>query len=406
MKHILLAATFCSSLACMPAEAREFVLSDWQTGSRVGDWSISSAEMGITTDSPFTVSKRLLHGGKQEGVELIEVDNGRMKFSIIPTRGMNIFRVSSGDVTLGWSSPVKEIVNPAFIELESRGGLGWLDGFNEWMVRCGFEWAGHPGMDNGRLLSLHGRVGNTPASEVVVVIDDEPPHRIRVRGKVVEKVFKFADYETWTEVSTEPGSVSLQISDTLTNLSDYEREFQIIYHGNFGPPLLEEGSAFVAPVKQVTPFNDGAAKGVDTWTTYQGPTKNYGEQVFNVVPYATDSGSTTVMLHNKVGDRGIKISYDVNQLPFFTLWKNTDTMKEGYVTGLEPGTGYAYNRSVERKFGRVPKLAGGASRSFTLDYTILFGGEDVSAVAREISAIQGERKTQVDPEPQAQPNKE
>jgi len=319
---------------------------------------------------------------------------------------MNIFQVSSGDVTLGWRSPVREIVNPAYIELESRGGLGWLDGFNEWMVRCGFEFAGHPGMDNGKLLSLHGRVGNTPASEVVVVIDDEPPHRIRVRGKVVEKVFKFADYETWTEISTEPGSVSLQISDTLTNLSDYEREFQVIYHGNFGPPLLEEGSAFVAPVKQVTPFNDDAAKGVDTWTTYLGPTKNYGEQVFNVVSYADDDGSTTVMLHNRAGDRGIKVGYNVNQLPFFTLWKNTDTMKEGYVTGLEPGTGYAYNRSVERNFGRVPKLAGGASRSFTLDYTILFGSEDISAVAREISAIQGQRKTQVDAEPQAQPNKQ
>lgn len=291
----------------------------------------------------------------------------------------------------------------AYINLESRGGLGWLDGFNEMLVRCGFEFAGHPGMDNGKLLTLHGRTGNTPASKVVVIIDDKPPHRIRVRGKVVEKVFKFLDYEVWTEISTEPGSATFQISDTLTNLGDYEREYQVIYHGNFGPPLLEKGSVFVAPVKQVTPFNDIAAKDVNTWTTYLGPTRNYGEQVFNVVPYANDAGSTTVMLHNKAADRGIKISYKVDELPRFNLWKNTDTMKEGYVTGLEPATSFAYNRSIERKFGRVPKLASGASRSFTLDYTILFTKEHVSTVAQEISDIQGLRKTQVDTKPQAQP---
>ena len=44
-------------------------------------------------------------------------------------------------------SPVKEVVHPSHIDLESRGGLGWLEGFNEWMVRCGLEFAGHPGTD-------------------------------------------------------------------------------------------------------------------------------------------------------------------------------------------------------------------------------------------------------------------
>ena len=44
-------------------------------------------------------------------------------------------------------SPVEEIVHPKYIDLESRGGLGWLEGFNEWMVRCGLEFAGHPGED-------------------------------------------------------------------------------------------------------------------------------------------------------------------------------------------------------------------------------------------------------------------
>ena len=268
------------------------------------------------------------------------------------------------------------------------------------LVRCGFEWAGHPGMDNGKLLTLHGRAGNTPAAKVVVVIDDQPPHRIRVRGRVDEQTFKFVDYRMWTEISTEPGSAGFRINDTLTNRGDYEREFQIIYHGNFGPPLLQEGSVFEAPVKQVTPFNDYAAKDIATWTTYRGPTKNYDEQVYNVVPFADGNGFTTVLLRDKAGYCGVKLRYNVGELPYFTLWKNTDTERQGYVTGLEPGTGYAYNRSIERTFGRVPKLAAGASRSFTLDYTILSKSEDVAAVEKEIAGIRNGRQTQVETQPQ------
>jgi Domain of unknown function (DUF4432) len=402
MKQIIWSVLVSPLLALFPAMtmARDFVLSDAEAASRIDEWSVSSTDIGIAADPPFSVKKRILHGGKQEGVELIEIDNGRTTISIIPTRGMSVFRVRGGDITLGWNSPVKQIVNPAFIELDSRGGLGWLDGFNEWLVRCGFEWAGHPGIDNDKLLTLHGRAGNTPASKVVVVIDDQPPHRIRVRGKVDEQVFKFVDYEVWTELSTEPGSRSFRVSDTLNNRGDYEREFQIIYHANFGPPLLQEDSMLEAPVKQVTPFNDYAAKEVATWAMYRGPTRDFDEQVYNLVLFADPNDFTTVMLRSKAGDRGVKLRYNVAELPHFTLWKNTDTEKQGYVTGLEPGTGYAYNRSIERNFGRVPKLPAGASRSFTLDYTILTTTTDVATVAKEIAGIRSGRQTQVDSQPQ------
>lgn len=389
-------------MSSLSAHTHEFVLSDSHVGSRVEDWSISSSDLGVTTGPAFTVRKRSLHGGKQEGVELVEIDNGAMTITVIPTRGMGIYKVHSQDVTLGWDSPVEEIVNPAFIELESRGGLGWLDGFNEMLVRCGYEWTGHPGMDEGRLLSLHGRAGNTPASPVVVIIDDEPPHRIRVRGQVNEKVFKFVNFEASTEISTEPGSKSFQINDTLTNQADYPHEYGIIYHGNFGPPLLGEGSEFVAPVKSVAPFNDYAAKDMGSWTTYLRPTKDYGEQVFNIVPYADADGSTSVMLRNAAGDRGVKLEYDTKTLPYFTLWKNTDTETEGYVTGLEPGTGYAYTRAIEREGGRVLTLPPGGSRTFLLTYMILSGEEDISAAAEAISAIKGQQETDVRSQPSAQ----
>jgi len=374
---------------------REFVILE-TPDERAKGWSVSSADLGLATAAFFTIRKQTLHGGRQEGVELIEVDQGVLKLTIIPTRGMSLYKVFSGEIELGWSSPVKEIVNPAYVELESRGGLGWLDGFNEFLVRCGVEWCGHPGMDNGRLLTLHGRVANIPATDVRVTIEEAPPHRIRVGGRVSEQTFKFADYELWAEVSTEPGKASFQISDTLTNRSDYEREFQLLYHANFGPPLLEQGARLVAAVKQVAPLDDYAGKSISTWSEYLGPTKNFGEHVFLLVPFTRPEGTTMVMLKNAAGERGVRVDYETKNLPYFSLWKNTDTMKEGYVTGLEPSTSYPYNRSVERKAGRVPKLAAGASKSFEVGYQILFTKAEVDAVEKEIVALQAQRPTTIE----------
>lgn len=375
----------------MAAAPYEFVLSS-ATSVAQGDWEVTSTQLGIKTAIPFAVRQRRLHGGRQEGVDLIEIDNGRMQVAVIPTRGMSLYKATVDDVTLGWSSPVTEIVNPAFINLENRGGLGWLDGFNELMVRCGVEWAGHPGVDQGRLLTLHGRIGNIPASRVTVVIDDVAPYRIYVRGVVAEQTFKFADFLLETELSTEPGSSQFRINDTLTNRADYEREFQIIYHGNFGPPLLGAGARLVAPTESVTPFDERAMAGLRDWATCSGPAAGFGEHVYMLTLHAGSDHRTAAMLRNASGDRAIRLDYDVRALPCFTLWKNTDTLREGYVAGLEPGTGFPSPRANERAFGRVPKLAAGTRRIFVVDYTVLRSAAEVAQTARYIEQLRDGRE--------------
>ena len=48
----------------------------------------------------------------------------------------------------------------------------------------------------------------------------------------------------------------------------------MIYHSNFGAPLLQQGTRFViGPNAAVTPFNADAAAELADWKTYKGPTK-------------------------------------------------------------------------------------------------------------------------------------
>ncbi|MDX5629310.1 MULTISPECIES: aldose 1-epimerase family protein [unclassified Brenneria] len=391
----LLALGISLALASWQLSAQTFVLTDAESSVEKGNWQIGSDALKIK-DQHFSIEQSVLHGGRQEGSKIITItsQNG-LKIVLSPSRGMDLLHVTGKDIRLGWHSPVDEVVNPNTINLESRGGVGWLEGFNEMMVRCGYEWTGHPVVDNGMIYTLHGRAGNTPASKVVVDVSETAPYQITVRGLLKENSFKKSNLETWTELRYVPGSESFTVHDVLTNKSDYVRDYQIIYHSNFSTPILEQGARFVAPVKEISPFNDYAKAGLKEWQTYLGPTKDFDEMVFNLTPYADKQGKTLAALFNRAGDKGVSIDFDTHQLPVLTLWKNTDTVKQGYVTGIEPGTSYAYPVTIEREQGRVKQLQPGQSTAFELTYSLLSSADAVQKTEQRVKAIQGDNKTTV-----------
>ena len=121
------------------------------------------------------------------------------------------------------------------------------------MCRCGLENNGHPGTDKfinnvgdeaEMELTLHGKIANIPASHVEVEVEQSPPYRIHLKGVVHETTFHGPKLTLATDLSTEPGSDSLRITDTVTNASASPQEVQLIYHTNYGRPLLEEGARF------------------------------------------------------------------------------------------------------------------------------------------------------------------
>ncbi|GAL58038.1 hypothetical protein EV102420_09_00700 [Pseudescherichia vulneris NBRC 102420] len=389
---IKLTLTVLALLISGQAAAKTWVLTSAEQSMDKGNWKISSSELNIK-DTAFSIEQKVLHGGKQEGSKILVITSqDGLTITLSPTRGMNLLHIEGFGAKMGWDSPVKEVVNPAFINLESRNGLGWLEGFNEMMVRCGYEWTGHPVTADGQIYTLHGKAGNTPASQVEVEVADAAPHEIRIRGLVKESTFKKADLQTMTELRYVPGSNSFSLHDVLTNHADYPHDYQIIYHSNFGMPILEEGARFLAPISSISPFNDYAKEGLKTWQTYAGPTKGFDEMVFNIQPLSGEDHQTLAAVVNKAGNKGAAIQFDTRQLPVLTLWKNTDTVNQGYVTGIEPGTNYAYPVTIEREQKRVKQLEPGASTQFDLTYTLLHSSEQVADVEKKIAAIQGETK--------------
>ena len=390
------------------ADPLRYVLTDTEQGIWLEDFELTAADAPEGAGQGWSVRKQTLRGGVQDGVDLITIDNGQLTIRVVPTRGMSILDVRQGDFRLGWESPVKELVHPGLVNLESRGGLGWLQGFNEWLVRCGLEFAGHPGTDevvdntgatSSVPLTLHGRIGNLPASRVELLIDREAPYRLRLRGVVHERWFMGAKLELATELSTVPGSDRLQIQDAVTNRGGTPQEYQLIYHANYGVPLLEENATVVAAAKRVAPMNEHAAKAIDHYDTYGKAEAGFVEEVFLVWPYADQTGHTRVMLQDAQGERAATIGWSTAELPYLTIWKNTAAAEDGYVTGLEPATGFPFNRGVERAAGRVPTLAAGETQTFTVEFGLHRGRDAVAREAAAIASIQDGRPTTVEEQP-------
>ena len=380
-----------------------FTLTDLAGGARAESFKLTGADLDMATPHAWSVARQALRGGRREGVDLIQLDNGALSLAIVPTRGMGIWRGDYRGSHLGWASPVLDgPVNPAFVHLADRGGLGWLDGFDELMVRCGLDNNGPPfgGPDGVTRHTLHGRIANIPAHHVSVHVDDAPPHAITVVGKVAESTLFHAQIEMTTTITTIPGSNRVTVLDEFVNLSDSPGEMQLLYHWNFGPPFLGEGSEFVAPVETLVPRDTRAAEGIEAWTTYGPPEPGFAEQAY----YAQlrgegPEGRTLAMLKAPGGERAVVLRFRKAQLPCFTLWKNTRGLREGYVTGLEPATNFPNPKPFESARGRVVPLApGGAFLAETI-LEVLDQDGAIAAVEGEIEALQSQGSAQIHPRP-------
>jgi hypothetical protein len=409
---ILLSLCACSARETMNAndsKPRRQLLIDADSNLHVEEWEIAASDVDPRSPHRWRVHKYTLHGGRQEGVDMVLVDNGVLRFTVVPTRGMNLWEARCGELRLGWDSPVTEVVHPHHVNLASRGGLGWLEGFAEWISRCGLESNGLPGEDQvvsntGEIvpvtLTLHGKINYLPARRLEVTIDPPPARRIRVAGVVDETMMFGPRLRLVTQISTEPGSKSLTISDRVENLGATPQEMQLLYHTNFGPPLLGEGARFLAPLKRATPRDARAAEGgMSGWNHYGPPQRGYVEQVYFLELAGDDEGRTEALLRNSNGELGVSLRFSLGELPCMTLWKNTAAREDGYVTGLEPGTNYPNLRATERQHGRVVVLGGGEAYRATLVVTALTSGEEVKECAGRIALAQESAEPVIDLKP-------
>ncbi len=127
---------------------------------------------------------------------------------------------------------------------------------------------------------------------------------------------------------------------------------------------------------------------MDTYDTYNGPVAGFAEQVYLYDPATDSAGRTLALLYNSTAERGAVVRFSRNELPCFTVWRNTGAVEDGYVTGLEPATNYPNFKSFERERGRVVVLPPGGRWECKWGLEIYDTAAGVAAVQAEIAKLQ------------------
>lgn len=341
-----------------------------------------------TKTTSWQVSQTTLQGGLSQGVDLVEINNGKMKLFVIPTRGMGIWRAELEDgKSLSWKSPNRGPVHPSFVPLYDPSGIGWLEGFDELIVRCGLESNGAPDFDQqGKLLyPLHGRIANRPAYRVEVVVDEQA-RTLTLRGYVEESRFHFQKLRLISTITTSFDSTSFAINDQVENFGGTPAEMQMLYHINVGEPFLKPGSKLVAAVQNLEPRDSGTSL-TENWKDFGPAVAGAAEDCFYVDLIADSHNETQVLLKNPDGSEGAAIRMNNQQLPCFAFWKNLVNGNDGYVTGLEPATNYPNPRSVESKAGRIIPLQPGETWSADITFDWLTNANEVSQRESTIDSL-------------------
>jgi hypothetical protein len=328
--------------------------------------------------------------GKASGVKGIDVNTGGgLGFTVLPGRGMDIPHAHYKGVNLNYFSGTG-IVSPAYFE---EPGLGWLRSFFVgFLTTCGITNAGAPSVDKGEPFGLHGRVSNAEAENISIEQEwKDNEFLITLKGTVRESKPFFENMSLTRKIETGLGWKRFRITDRVENKGFEPQPLMVLYHINFGFPLLSPTARVVGPIKKTEPRDEEARKdrGVEECLEFPHPQAGYQEKVFFHELGADKDGSTFIALLNRdIGNGmplGITLSFNRKQLPTLTEWK---MMRKGlYVLGLEPGVVHPLGRGSLREQDKLVFLEGQESHTMTIDFEIVDSLKEIDAVEKRALSL-------------------
>ena len=165
-----------------------------------------------------------------------------------------------------------------------------------------------------------------------------------------------------------PGQPGIAIRDVVRNLGGTPAPLMILYHCNFGWPLLSPDSEMTSPSTNIKPRDAAAEPGIHNWNRFDKSTPGYAEQVFFHYLDKSEKPLAASLVNKKLGF-GVELSFDSRTLPVLTEWKQ---MGHGeYVLGIEPGNSLPIGRVKARELSDLKMLAPDESVTFSLGFKII-----------------------------------
>lgn len=321
------------------------------------------------------IETSILDNGPGKGTRIAWVNTGAgLRYKVALDRAGDIIDAFYNQYSLAWLSH-GGLTAP---RPDANTGIEWLWSFpGGLLITCGLTHVGGPESDEYGERGLHGRISNLPARVESIVQPDLAAGKLGMSITVVVKQSRVfgPNLELRRTISGEIGEPTIRIRDVVTNLGNTPAPHMILYHCNFGWPLVDEGADIVYNGKCTSrglDMDNAIFNSKRNFKKCPGPIESHragGEGCGFIDAKADKKGICTVGLNNRKLGIALAMKYSKKQLPCLANWQHWGPGE--YVTALEPGTNPPTGQAAARKQKKLIHIAPGKSRTYELEMSIL-----------------------------------
>ena len=321
------------------------------------------------------IETSVLDNGLGRGSRIAWINTGTgLRYKVLLDRAMDIADAFHNQYSLSWLSHSGAMPADRF----SDQGIGWLRNFGGGLVTtCGLSHVGGPEDDENGHRGVHGRISNTPAEIIAIDQPDLSVGKLEmsITGIIRETQVFGPSLELRRTISGKLGEAKIKVSDEVINKGNTIVPHMVLYHINFGWPIVDEGTQIIweGTWESPTPDTDKKVfKAGNNFKVCPPPMKSHsgtGEDVAFIDVTSDKDGNCKCALYNEKLNLAVGVSFKKEQLPWLVNWQHWG---EGeYVTALEPATHPPIGQKKAKQDGSIIYLAPGASKEYDLQIEIL-----------------------------------
>ncbi len=321
------------------------------------------------------IETSVLDNGPGHGSRIAWINTGSgLRYKIAIDRCLDIVDAFYNQHSLAWLSH-GGLTAP---RPDANSGLEWLHSFGGGLLTtCGLTHVGGPESDDKESRGLHGRISNNPAT-IESIIQPNPmagKMDMSITAIVKESSVFGPQLELRRTISSELGKSAITIRDEVTNQCNTPSPHMILYHCNFGWPLVDDQCDIVYKGKcksRGMDFDDAIFNDTNDYKKCQKPLEShrgFGESCGFIDVDPDAEGNCCVGLVNSQLDLALTMAYQKQQLPALTNWQHWGPRE--YVCALEPGTNFPIGQNTARKSNNLITLEPGEKRNYDLEIKVL-----------------------------------
>jgi len=261
---------------------------------------------------------------------------------------------------------------------DANSGFEWLYSFaGGLLTTCGLTHVGAPESDEGEVRGLHGRISNIPATVESIIQPDPTSGNMDMSITAVIKESRvFGPHlELRRTLTSTLGESVIKICDEVINRGNTPCPHMLLYHCNFGWPLVDEGTDIVykgSCRSRGMDFDNELFNEDHDYKKCQKALQSHngsGESCGFVDVDSDKKGMCQAGLVNHNLPLALVMRYPKNQLPHLANWQHWGPGE--YVCALEPGTNPPIGQKKAREQNELILLEPGENRKYHLEIQVL-----------------------------------